>query len=141
MPLRGNNALPPQEVLDGANASTFRELAAFAHAQHSSPSKRPRGSGSAGRSTRLIPTALTVAGGVNSIDHARTFPDLLALLRGQVGPPTTDMNTLTYMESWRKVIFCVPQHGAPPICMLLFALQNQQALVRRSGRGKCKGTP
>lgn len=70
-----------QQVLDDANKGTFRELASFARAQHSSPSKR--------RSTctgyqRLLPAALTVAGGVNSSDHARTFPDLVSLLRSQV---------------------------------------------------------
>lgn len=79
-----------QVVLDEANAGTFRELAAFVRAQHASPSKRARAadgpSGSTGntaRRQRLIPAALTVAGGVNSTDHARTFPDLVALLRAQ----------------------------------------------------------
>jgi hypothetical protein len=80
-----------QEVLDEANAGTFQELAAFVRAQHGSPSKRARGGSSSGgaavRRTRLIPTALAVAGGVNSTDHARTFPDLVSLLRAQVCEP------------------------------------------------------
>ena len=70
-----------QEVLEDANKGTFRELASFARAQQCSPSKRR--TTSAGYQ-RLLPTALTVAGGVNSSDHARTFPDLVSLLRAQV---------------------------------------------------------
>lgn len=70
-----------QHILEHANKGTFRELESFVRMHHSSPSKR--------RSTsvgyqRLLPAALTVAGGVNSSDHARTFPDLVALLRSQV---------------------------------------------------------
>ena len=88
----GNDGGAPtrtQEVLDEANAGTFRELGAFARAQHRSPSKRTRGAHGvhpgAGRvrDERLVPAALTVAGGVNSVDHARTFPDLVRLLRAQ----------------------------------------------------------
>ena len=50
-----------------------------------SPRRRCNGaaSSSCARAERLIPTALTVAGGVNSVDHARTFPDLVDLLRAQ----------------------------------------------------------
>ena len=33
-----------------------------------------------------LPAALTVAGGVNSADHARTFPALAELLRSRARP-------------------------------------------------------
>ncbi len=72
-----------QHILEHANKGTFKELESFVRMHHSSPSKR--------RSTsvgyqRLLPAALTVAGGVNSSDHARTFPDLVSQLRSQVPP-------------------------------------------------------
>lgn len=70
-----------QQVLEDANEGTFKDLASFARAQHSNPSNWR--SATAGYH-RLLPTALTVAGGVNSSDHARTFPDLVSLLRSQV---------------------------------------------------------
>ncbi|CAL8462846.1 g2380 [Coccomyxa elongata] len=69
-----------EHILEHANKGTFKELESFVRMHHSSPSKR--------RSTsvgyqRLLPAALTVAGGVNSSDHARTFPDLVSQLRSQ----------------------------------------------------------
>lgn len=73
-----------QEVLESTNQETFAHLADFAVEQHQeyNPAKRI----SYVAAQRLIPTALTVAGGVNSADHARTFPDLVALLKSKASP-------------------------------------------------------
>lgn len=72
-----------QEVLQKAHEGTFKELAAFARMQHTSTAKRRASEASLGYQ-RLVPTAMAVAGGVNSTDHARTFPELVTLLRSQV---------------------------------------------------------
>ena len=69
-----------QEVLEQTNISTFQELLHFAADAHQSPGSRH----AFGGQHRIIPTALTFAGGVNSADHAQTFPALVSLFRQQV---------------------------------------------------------
>lgn len=69
-----------QEVLEQTNISTFQELLQFAADTHQSPESRH----AFGGQHRIIPTALTFAGGVNSADHAQTFPALVSLFRQQV---------------------------------------------------------
>jgi len=68
-----------QAVLENTNEGTFAELATFVASQH----RAGVAAGSCAGRQRL-PAALTVAGGVNSADHARTFPALADLLRSQV---------------------------------------------------------
>ena len=68
-----------QEVLEQTNISTFQELLNFVITAHQ-PATTQHEFGQ----RRRIPTALTFAGGVNSADHAQTFPALVDLLRQQV---------------------------------------------------------
>lgn len=67
-----------QDVLDETTTSTFRELGAYAKAQHL------EGANAAFGRHRLVPTALAVAGSMNSADHAGTFAALVVYLRKQV---------------------------------------------------------
>ncbi len=69
-----------QEVLEKATNTTFKELGAYAKAQHAG------GANAAFGVRRLVPTALAVAGSMNSADHAGTFSALVAYLREQVRP-------------------------------------------------------
>lgn len=71
-----------QAVLQQTNHTTFLALLKFAATAH----QIPDGSNSFSQRRRIIPTALTFAGGVNSADHAQTFPTLVSLLRQQVHP-------------------------------------------------------
>lgn len=69
-----------QDELEETNHATFQALLHFAASAH----KAPVMSGSFAQRSRIIPTAMTFAGGVNSADHAHTFPTLVDLLRQQV---------------------------------------------------------
>jgi len=69
-----------QAVLEQTNYATFQALLQFAATAHQDPNS----SNSFAQRRRIIPTALTFAGGVNSADHAQTFPTLVNLLRQQV---------------------------------------------------------
>lgn len=69
-----------QAVLEQTNDATFQALLQFAATAHQDPNS----SNSFAQRRRIIPTALTFAGGVNSADHAQTFPTLVNLLRQQV---------------------------------------------------------
>lgn len=69
-----------QEVLEQTNISTFQELLNFVATARQPATKQH----AFGHRRRIIPTALTFAGGVNSADHAQTFPALVDLLRQQV---------------------------------------------------------
>lgn len=69
-----------QEVLEQTNISTFQELLNFVATTHQPATTQH----TFGQRRRIIPTALTFAGGVNSADHAQTFPALVDLLRQQV---------------------------------------------------------
>ncbi len=69
-----------QAVLEQTNYATFQALLQFAATAHQDPNS----SNSFAQRRRIIPTALTFAGGVNSADHAQTFPTLVSLLRQQV---------------------------------------------------------
>lgn len=71
---------PAQDVLEKATTTTFRELGAYAKAQHVIGVKAAFGR------RRLVPTALAVAGSMNSADHAGTFSALVAYLQEQVTP-------------------------------------------------------
>ena len=68
-----------QAVLEETNHATFQALLHFAANAHEAP--KPL---SYAQRSRIIPTAMTFAGGVNSADHAHTFPTLVNLLRQQV---------------------------------------------------------
>ncbi|KAK9806953.1 hypothetical protein WJX72_008557 [[Myrmecia] bisecta] len=70
-----------QQVLESTNQRTFEELCDFAFANHTNAAIRAD-SGVFLRQ-RVIPTALTFAGGINSAEHARTFPALVTCLREQ----------------------------------------------------------
>ena len=67
-------------MLAATDQQTFATLMEFVATQH----QRSLEGGARGR--RQLPTALTFAGGINSADHAKTFPTLAQLLRDQVGP-------------------------------------------------------
>lgn len=69
-----------QAVLEETNHTTFQALLHFTANAHEAPNL----SCSYAQRSRIIPTAMTFAGGVNSADHARTFPTLVNLLRQQV---------------------------------------------------------
>jgi len=69
-------------VLEETNAAKFAELAGFVAAEH----RAARGAGG-GAGRQRLPAALAVAGGVNSADHAQTFPALVDLLRRQARAP------------------------------------------------------
>lgn len=69
-----------QAVLEATNYATFQALLQFAASAHQVPAK----TSSFVQRSRIIPAALTFAGGVNSADHAHTFPTLVSLLRQQV---------------------------------------------------------
>ena len=69
-----------QDILEESNHATFQALLEFAAGAHQAPDL----SSSFAQRSRIIPTALTFAGGVNSADHAQTFPTLVKLLRQQV---------------------------------------------------------
>ena len=71
---------PAQDVLEKATTSTFKELGAYVKGQHL------EGVNAAFGKRRLVPTALAVAGSMNSADHAGTFSALVAYLREQVSP-------------------------------------------------------
>ena len=71
---------PAQDVLKEATTSTFKELGAYVKGQHL------EGVNAAFGKRRLVPTALAVAGSMNSADHAGTFSALVAYLREQVTP-------------------------------------------------------
>ena len=73
-----------QDVLQQTNMVTFQELLHFAADAHQPITADT----TFGQSCRIIPTALTFAGGVNSADHAQTFPALADLLRQQVSIPS-----------------------------------------------------
>ncbi|KAA6416560.1 MAG: origin recognition complex subunit 3-like, partial [Trebouxia sp. A1-2] len=68
-----------EAVLEQTNDATFQALLQFAATAHQDPNS----SNSFAQRRRIIPTALTFAGGVNSADHAQTFPTLVNLLRQQ----------------------------------------------------------
>ncbi|KAL0049556.1 hypothetical protein WJX82_004745 [Trebouxia sp. C0006] len=68
-----------EAVLEQTNYATFQALLQFAATAHQDPNS----SNSFAQRRRIIPTALTFAGGVNSADHAQTFPALVNLLRQQ----------------------------------------------------------
>ena len=70
-----------QAVLEQTNHATFQALLQFATLSHQAASN----SNNFVHRQRIIPTALTFAGGVNSADHAQTFPTLVKLLKEQVG--------------------------------------------------------
>ena len=67
-----------QDVLEEATNSTFRELEAYANAQHAGHTNSAFGR------HRLVPTALAVAGSMNAADHAGTFSALVSFLRAKV---------------------------------------------------------
>lgn len=69
-----------QAVLEQTNQSIFQALLHFAATAHQTPDI----SNTFAQRRRIIPAALTFAGGVNSADHAQTFPTLVHLLRQQV---------------------------------------------------------
>ena len=69
-----------QAVLDSANAETFDRLAEYAFEKHCNPHKRRR----TGARSRMVATALAVAGSINVADHSETFPSLAACLRRKV---------------------------------------------------------
>lgn len=71
-----------QEVLQAANEDTFMHLTEFIFKQH--PQLRPNKRLCTAASTRLIPTALGIAGGVNATDHQKTFTNLAAFLQERV---------------------------------------------------------
>ena len=73
-----------QEVLRHADDMTFGEVADYVFAQHRPRPPKNCQTGNTLRQ-RYLPTALAVAGGVNSADHARTFADLADRLRTKVG--------------------------------------------------------
>ncbi len=75
-----------QAVLEQTNYATFQALLQFAATTHQDPNS----SNSFAQRRRIIPTALTFAGGVNSADHAQTFPTLVNLLRQQVRSHMTE---------------------------------------------------
>ncbi len=72
---------PLQAVLAATDQQTFATLMEFVATQH----QRSLDAEAGARGRRRLPTALTFAGGVNSADHAKTFPTLAQLLRDQVG--------------------------------------------------------
>ena len=75
-----------QAVLEQTNAATFSEVAAYVAAQHAATPGLASAAGARFAGRQRLPAALTVAGGVTSADHARTFPALAQLLRGQARP-------------------------------------------------------
>ena len=66
-----------------ATNCTFRELEAYAKAQHAGHTNSAFGR------HRLVPTALAVAGSMNAADHAGTFSALSSFLRAKVMLPLT----------------------------------------------------
>eukprot|EP00891_Asterochloris_glomerata_P007571 jgi/Astpho2/7571/Aster-02477 len=66
-------------VLAATDQQTFATLMEFVATQH----QRSLDAEAGARGRRRLPTALTFAGGVNSADHAKTFPTLAQLLRDQ----------------------------------------------------------
>ncbi|CAK0784901.1 hypothetical protein CVIRNUC_008106 [Coccomyxa viridis] len=66
-----------RDVLEEATNSTFRELEAYANAQHAGHTNSAFGR------HRLVPTALAVAGSMNAADHAGTFSALVSFLRAK----------------------------------------------------------
>ena len=80
IPIEDAKELALQDVLEETNHATFQALLHFAATAHQAPDM----SSSFVQRSRVIPTALTFAGGVNSADHAQTFPTLVDLLRQQV---------------------------------------------------------
>lgn len=73
-----------QETLDDTDSGVFQELLAFAQASHAVSQRQAAAIAAAGLCAghQLLPTALVLAGGVNSADHCTTFPALAAHLRG-----------------------------------------------------------
>ena len=69
-------------MLAATDQQTFATLLEFVVAQH----QRSLDAEAGARGRRQLPTVLTFAGGINSADHAKTFPTLAQLLRDQVGP-------------------------------------------------------
>lgn len=84
-------------MLQQTNKVTFQELLQFAADAHQPITVDTN----FGQSCRIIPTALTFAGGVNSADHAQTFPALADLLRQQVSTTSGSIheNTCAFMQS------------------------------------------
>ena len=74
-----------QETLEGADAPVFQALLNFAQQSHQVPSAAPTAPAAFPDHVgcQRLPTGLVLAGGVNSADHCRTFPNLAAYLRGQ----------------------------------------------------------
>lgn len=72
-----------QEVLRGTDAAVFQALLEFARSSHPAASITIPGFPGAGVGCQRMPTALVLAGGVNSADHSSTFPSLAAHLREQ----------------------------------------------------------
>ena len=67
--------------MEQTSQKTLRAVSDFAASQHRSRAKRR---GPAHPLRRLVPTAVTIAGGINAVDHASTFADLVKLLRSEV---------------------------------------------------------
>lgn len=86
-----------QDILEESNHATFQALLQFAAAAHHAPDM----SSSFVHRSRIIPTALTFAGGVNSADHAQTFPTLVNLLKQQVG----------YVQLCFLICWLIPHNG------------------------------
>ena len=70
--------------MEQTSQATLRTVAEFAASQHRS---RAKCRGPVSPLRRLVPTAVTVAGGINAADHANTFADLVKLLRTEVNRP------------------------------------------------------
>lgn len=65
-----------QVTLDQTDEAVFHDLLQFARQHHRAPGTRPPAA-----MQRRLPTALVLAGGVNSADHCTTFPNLAGFLR------------------------------------------------------------
>jgi len=101
-----------QAVLEQTNYATFQALLQFAATAHQDPNS----SNSFAQRRRIIPTALTFAGGVNSADHAQTFPALVNLLRQQV--------RLTHAWTLASAICWCSIHGSIMYCTLVTFSSN-----------------
>lgn len=111
-----------QNILEESNQATFQALLHFAAAAHQAPDM----CSSFVQRSRIIPTALTFAGGVNSADHAQTFPTLVKLLRQQVSIASSPTGCRTRLMKLRSL--CMRLQPEAPCCQqqLCNVLVNMQ---------------
>ena len=95
-----------QDVLEQTSQATLKTVSDFAASQHRSRAKR---CGPAHPLRRLVPTAVTIAGGINAADHADTFAELIRVLRAEVGIHTACSAVIFRSESTPDLT----QHSQP----------------------------